>query len=96
VPNVIIIVGAGSAGAMIANRLSEVSDWNALLLEAGDEESLSGQIPVFAVGLQLTDLDWQYKTTPQDNACQGYLNQKYAFDIPNHFLIFLKNFFINE
>jgi choline dehydrogenase-like flavoprotein len=61
---------------VIANRLSEVSDWNVLLLEAGDEESMSGQIPLLAASLQLTDMDWQYKTTPQENACLGIINHK--------------------
>jgi hypothetical protein len=56
--------------------LTEVGDWNVLLLEAGNDESLTGQIPLFAASLQLTNLDWQYKTVAQDNACQGYLNRK--------------------
>ncbi|XP_046455617.1 glucose dehydrogenase [FAD, quinone]-like [Daphnia pulex] len=71
-----IIIGAGSAGAVIANRLSEVADWNILLLEAGGDESMAGQIPLFAAGLQLTNKDWQYKTTPQKNACLKNLNQQ--------------------
>jgi choline dehydrogenase-like flavoprotein len=61
---------------VIANRLSEVADWNILLLEAGGDESISGQIPIFAAGIQLTNRDWQYKTTPQKNACLGNLNKQ--------------------
>jgi choline dehydrogenase-like flavoprotein len=61
---------------VIASRLSEVADWNVLLLEAGGDESIFGQIPAIAVAMQLSNVDWQYKTIPQANACQSALNRQ--------------------
>lgn len=72
-----IVVGAGSAGAVIANRLTEVSDWKVLLLEAGGEEPIVAQIPGLAADLQMTNMDWQFETTTQPGrACLAMNNQK--------------------
>nr|CAD7194755.1 unnamed protein product [Timema douglasi]CAD7404454.1 unnamed protein product [Timema poppensis] len=59
-----IIVGGGSAGAVLANRLSEISKWTVLLLEAGGDETEISDVPSLAGYMQMTDMDWKYKTSP--------------------------------
>jgi len=51
--------------------LTEIEDWNVLLIEAGGDETELSDVPLLAANLQLTQLDWQYKTEPQDTACLG-------------------------
>ena len=64
-----VLVGAGSAGAVIANRLSENPYHKVLLLEAGGDENEVSDVPALAAYLQLSPMDWKYKTEPQDSAC---------------------------
>lgn len=59
------------AGAVLANRLSEMENWKILLLEAGGDETEISDVPLLAAYLQLSQLDWKYKTEPQGTACQG-------------------------
>lgn len=60
-----------SVGSVLANRLSEIEDWNVLLLEAGVDGSEIYDIPVLAGNLQLTQIDWKYKTELNENFCRG-------------------------
>ncbi|HEY5858114.1 MAG TPA: GMC family oxidoreductase N-terminal domain-containing protein [Aldersonia sp.] len=61
-----VIVGAGSAGCALANRLSEDPQTSVLLLEAGPEaEALEISMPAGFPNLFKTRWDWQYTTTPQ-------------------------------
>nr|CAH7751445.1 unnamed protein product [Callosobruchus chinensis] len=71
-----IVVGGGSAGAVVANRLSENPYWNVLLLEAGPDEVSLTDLPLMFPTLQLTFLDWQYKTEPGENYCLGLRNKR--------------------
>ncbi|XP_076653430.1 glucose dehydrogenase [FAD, quinone] [Halictus rubicundus] len=66
-----IIVGAGSAGCVLANRLSEISTWKVLLLEAGIEEPEVADVPAFASMLQASNIDWMYRTQPEAHSCRS-------------------------
>ncbi|HEY5854313.1 MAG TPA: GMC family oxidoreductase N-terminal domain-containing protein [Aldersonia sp.] len=61
-----IVVGAGSAGAVVAGRLSENPDLRVLLIEAGgSHRHPSVQIPAAFPKQFKTKLDWEYYTEPE-------------------------------
>lgn len=61
-----VIVGAGSAGAVLAARLSEDPSTNVLLLEAGGEADADEiSIPAAFANLFRTKWDWNYLTSEQ-------------------------------
>src|SRR6266851_8122040 len=61
-----VIVGAGSAGCVLANRLSEDSDAKVLLVEAGSADGAPEiHIPVAFGKLFKTRWDWDYETDPE-------------------------------
>ena len=61
-----IIVGAGSAGCVLANRLSEDPSCRVLLLEAGGEDDSSViRTPALFSQLQDSPYDWSDRTLPQ-------------------------------
>ncbi|MGI8413995.1 MAG: GMC family oxidoreductase [Solirubrobacteraceae bacterium] len=61
-----VIVGAGSAGCVLANRLSEDPSVRVLLLEAGgSDRSLKIKIPAAFSDQFHTKLDWDFATEPE-------------------------------
>lgn len=65
-----IIVGAGSAGCVLANRLSADPARRVLLLEAGRAAPLNSDIPANWPAMFNTHVDWGYYTEPQPG-CRG-------------------------
>ena len=61
-----IIVGAGSAGSALAYRLSEYSDRNILLLEAGKASHPYSRFPVsFGLLIDNPVANWRYFSEPE-------------------------------
>lgn len=62
----VVVVGAGSAGCVLAGRLSEDADRRVLLLEAGPPDSPDEvRIPAAFYQLFKTQWDWAYETEEQ-------------------------------
>ena len=71
----LITVGAGSAGAVVASRLSENPNVTVLLLEAGPAGYPDADIPIVVGDLQNTEIDWKRQTEPQKYCCKSLNNR---------------------
>ena len=62
-----VVIGAGTAGAAVAYRLTEDPHISVLLLEAGPPNTAVSDAPALAVPLwrEYHIFDWDYKTVPQ-------------------------------
>ncbi|KAM3959463.1 glucose dehydrogenase [FAD, quinone] [Aphomia sociella] len=67
-----IVVGGGTAGCVVASRLSENRKWKVLLVEAGPEEPKMALIPGLTSEFKGSALDWQYTMRPKKGFCQNY------------------------
>ncbi|XP_071540783.1 glucose dehydrogenase [FAD, quinone]-like [Panulirus ornatus] len=76
-----IVVGSGSAGGVVATRLSEVSEWRVLLLESGGPPPPESTVPGLNVVLMESDADWNYFTVPQKHSLRGYVNRTCPFPL---------------
>ncbi|GBN27219.1 Glucose dehydrogenase [FAD, quinone] [Araneus ventricosus] len=72
-----IVVGGGSAGSVVASRLSEEPCVTVLLLEAGAKKPpLLNDVPGLGRFFLGTDIDWQFKTVPQKNTGFALVNKQ--------------------
>jgi choline dehydrogenase len=62
-----VIVGAGSAGCVLANRLTEDGRYSVLLLEnGGSDRSIYIQMPTaLSIPMNMPKYDWRYYTEPE-------------------------------
>jgi choline dehydrogenase len=61
-----VVIGAGSAGCVVANRLTEDANTTVLLLEAGNPDTKPEiQIPLECTKLPGTEVDWGYVSEPE-------------------------------
>ena len=66
-----IVVGAGSAGSVLANRLSTSGEHRVLVLEAGRESHPWSRIPVgFAKLIENPAANWLYSSEPEEGSGQ--------------------------
>nr|XP_019541414.2 glucose dehydrogenase [FAD, quinone] isoform X2 [Aedes albopictus]XP_029718590.1 glucose dehydrogenase [FAD, quinone] isoform X2 [Aedes albopictus] len=72
-----IIVGAGSAGSVVANRLSENPDWKILLLEAGGDPPIESEVPLLLLHLANSSHVWNYYAEKSPSASKGYKKGSY-------------------
>ncbi|KAF5272041.1 hypothetical protein FQR65_LT05022 [Abscondita terminalis] len=69
-----VVVGAGTAGAVLASRLSENRNVSVLVLEAGDSPPRVSEIPLLVTQLQLTKYNWDYVLEKQENFSLGMID----------------------
>ena len=61
-----VVVGGGSAGCAVANRLSSKKNNNVLLIEAGKSSHPLSRLPVsFAMLIDNPKANWRYRSTPE-------------------------------
>ncbi|XP_030020482.2 glucose dehydrogenase [FAD, quinone] [Manduca sexta] len=69
-----IIVGAGTAGCVVASRLSEITKWKILLLEAGGDPPVESYIPGSTKSMYATEYDWNYYGIDNGRSSSGLIN----------------------
>ncbi|KAK4301658.1 hypothetical protein Pmani_026216 [Petrolisthes manimaculis] len=72
-----IVVGAGTAGSVLASRLSEVSGWRVLVIEAGGPPPPESYVPgLVSLFYFRGNNNWEYMTVPQKHGLKNFQNRQ--------------------
>ncbi|TMW49151.1 hypothetical protein DOY81_005741 [Sarcophaga bullata] len=66
-----VVIGAGSAGSVVASRLSENPNWNVLVLEAGGDPPQESEVPSLFFSLVNTRFTYNYAIEKSNLTCQA-------------------------
>ncbi|XP_055388473.1 alcohol dehydrogenase [acceptor]-like [Condylostylus longicornis] len=80
-----IIVGAGTAGSLIAANLSRYLNCTVLVLEAGPYPSIFHNVPALTPLFHGSQYDWQFKTEPQLKSCGIMENNQCKYPVGKGF-----------
>ncbi|KAF2363744.1 Glucose-methanol-choline oxidoreductase C-terminal [Trinorchestia longiramus] len=71
------MIGSGSSGSPVAGRLSEIPEWDVLVLEAGGKPPPESRVPALGFNLVTGDssYSYNYRTTPQKYSHLNFVNQ---------------------
>lgn len=62
------MVGSGSAGSVVASRLSKNSEWKVLLIEAGEDEPTGTQVVAMSGFFLKSSIDYNYQAFESINS----------------------------